>query len=533
MTGDRCDFHFDYPWPHEDLDPGCQFTEETAFYDCGRKTYCRFHLPIEDEGGRETRKAKWSKAETEVKSFNAAIYGFIEIAAKSARPANLTGVVFPSYITFDKRKLPESLWYAARFEAGTSYHNTIFSDDARFVGATFLGNARFVGATFLGDAEFDGTTFSGLAELDGATFSGVAEFCDATFSGDAGFEGVTFLGDVRFNSTTFSDLAEFGGATFSDLAWFRDTTFWGDAGFVGVTFSGLAGFGGAVFSGDTRFDSATFSGDAWFRGVTFLGASEFGDATFSSDANFSWSGKDEAPPKNEDREKETTTSPSEPGVFYRLDFSGGYIEGVADFNNRSFKELANFSGRVFGRSPKFHGTSLHQGTKWRGTDFTDTKSDDAEQDYRTLRLAMEQIRDRPQEGMFFALEQRAVRHQAKWWQLRKWLSYGYDWTCDYGRSAGRPLAWLGGLSLFFVLFYLALSGAVFVDWLLVRELFVFTVQQVVKPFAIWGRSGDFLMPCFTNDLALIFKLLATLQSLLSLGLIALFILALRWQFRRG
>ena len=426
MAGDRCEFQYDYPYPHRDLDPGCQFTEETEFFRCGGKSYCRFHLPMADEDGNETAKAAWARGDREVESFNAAIDAIIETAAKSEQPANLSGVVFPGDIAFDERELPESLWYEARFEAAASYHK-----------ATFSGPARF----------------------DGATFSGPA---------------------------------------------------W---------------FGGATFSGPTWFDDATFSGPTWFVG-----------ATFSRDADFSWSGKLESRPKTEDGgEKEETTSLAEPGVFYRLDFSGSHIDGVANFNNRTFKEVADFSGRVFGRPPKFHGASLHQGTKWRGTDFTDTESDDAEQDYRTLRLAMEQIRDRPQEAVFFALEQRAMRHQAKWWQLRKWLSYGYDWTCDYGRSAGWPLAWLAGVAFLFLMAYGWFSEGYFDQPAEADELLTFIVRQIVKPFAVWGplKTHGELWSNLSEGRAFLFRVLATLQSLLSLGLIALFILALRWQFRRG
>ncbi len=269
-----------------------------------------------------------------------------------------------------------------------------------------------------------------------------------------------------------------------------------------------------------------------FWDAQFLGDSHFRSVVFGGNAYFSWFERGE-PSNLSLADTHQARTPSQQGAFYELDFRGVRVKGTANFNNRAFQAEADFSDCVFAHPPKFHGTKLHQGTKWYRAKFGGTDNLDAEQDFRTLRLAMENIRDRPQEGVFFALEQRAMRRQAEWWELRRWLSLAYDLTCNYGRSPGRPLAWLGGVSIFFFLVYLALSSATWIDGPLLRELSVFTFRQLVKPFDLWGRGGELLMPAFTSGQPLLFKVVAAVQSILSFALLALFILALRWQFRRG
>ena len=498
MVGECCDFDYEYPFQHKKLRPGCQFHDETAFFPCGNRHYCRFHLPMADGDGKTTVKPAWVEEETAV--FKEAVNAVIDRAKEADRPANFTGVVFPSDMDFSEQDLPETLWYAAQFVGAVAYQKTAFS----------------------GAAWFDRAHFSSIAGFAGARFSDIASFSGASFSRGAGFVETHFSGDAWFLR-----------ASFSSFAWFR-----------GASFSHSAGFLGTRFSGDAEFVETRFSGDAWFLGASFSSFAWFRGASFSGSADFSWSGKNEALPEVGKEQNENSSTAAEQGVFFYFAFSGGFVEGIANFSNRTFKSETDFSGRVFHQPPKFHEAKLHQGTKWRNAVFQGTGTADAEQDYRTLRLAMENIRDRPQEAVFFALEQRAMRHRAGWWQLRKWLSLAYDWTCDYGRSAGRPLCILLGFGVAFMAVYWLMAGLPAIDRAISLHLASLSLEQIVKPFGFWGRGGDALLTDALKDLGLdpqqispnkqfLFKLLATLQSVLSLALLALFVLALRWQFRRG
>ncbi len=117
MVENACAFHYDYPWPHQDLDPGCQFTEERDLFDCGDKRYCRFHLPMADENGTPTEKAKWAEEgddSPELADFRKAIDVQIKAALDDRSVANLSGVVFPVEVDAQGRALPEVLWCRAR-----------------------------------------------------------------------------------------------------------------------------------------------------------------------------------------------------------------------------------------------------------------------------------------------------------------------------------------------------------------------------------------------------------------------------------
>lgn len=202
---------------------------------------------------------------------------------------------------------------------------------------------------------------------------------------------------------------------------------------VAVTYDTLpsVSFYRAIFGGDAGFGKATFSGDARFGQATFSEGAGFEKAIFGGDAWFGSSGDIQGEEK------------LKANVFHYADFTAASFASDVSFMNRRFLRPAVFSECTFETAPKFHGCTLHQGSVFppRGN-FKDVTSKGGAQAYRTLKLAMEQVRARREEGMFYALEQESRRHQPDTPLSEKLVSYLYQWTANFGESFLRPLGCL-------------------------------------------------------------------------------------------
>ncbi len=152
--------------------------------------------------------------------------------------------------------------------------------------------------------------------------------------------------------------------------------------------------------------------------------------------------------------------------------------------------------------------------------------------YRTLKLAMGDVRARNEEAEFYAKEQDSLRRRKGTpWSI-KIMSWAYMALSDYGRSYIRPLSILALMSACFAFAYWLwevwlgdpsdLGGA-----------FGFTMKQIVRPFFIWTANGlaQSEPTVLVTRFPLLLRLVTTIQSLASIGLITLFLLALRRQFR--
>jgi hypothetical protein len=93
------------------------------------------------------------------------------------------------------------------------------------------------------------------------------------------------------------------------------------------------------------------------------------------------------------------------------------------------------------------------------------------------------------------------------------------------------LAWLLLTSFLFFLFYGELAEAASAACLNKIGVLGFTVQQIVRPFEVWRTISGSALDCCVSLTGL--RLIATLQSILSLSLLALAFLALRRRFRMG
>lgn len=398
------------------------------------------------------------------------------------------------------------------FYEGTNFEDAVFAYDAQFVGANFSnGPVRFRNAEFKGShTDFEGAKFA--KEI--ISFFGTKFFSDATSFELADFAATTTL----FESAEFGNhYASFSNATFSG----------GPAEFTGATFdTTIVDFTGSVFNGGhANFDATQFKvNDTYFCDVAFSG----GPAIFTA-------------PHPSSREDEKHLD------FANIDFRGATFATKVDFGNRAFQGKTYFDGVEFSGVPEFHGCTLHQDTTFpRIENFRDTQSTGAARAYRTLRLAMKQQEAHEEEAMFWALEQRSKRYSLEcnplenWKNLFNWipwlLSGAYALLSNYGLSINRPLialaVWLFGAT---PISYFCLRDIV--DKLCgsttYSDLLGFSIAQSLRPFFIWGDYDDRnIRTVFGSDeFSFLIKMLATVDSIVSLTLIALFILAVRRRFR--
>jgi hypothetical protein len=245
-------------------------------------------------------------------------------------------------------------------------------------------------------------------------------------------------------------------------------------------------------------------------------------------------------------------------------FINNLCESTVSFSGRRIANATTIKGTVFLKTPNFVNTDLYSGIdfescyfppqlqdvvwaapndkKWKweesiydGARVTVSTAPGDASLYRALRLAMEQHRNRHQEGTFYIWEQRSLASNTrapKWFRLTSRI---YDWTTRYGTNPFRPLLQIATSLFFFGVTYALMASPVIdfqkpVDWGLIFNAFAFALQQLVSPFRVWQLTA---VPGWACTGLLSLQLVATLESLIGLSLFGLFFLALRWTFQRG
>ncbi|MBT5047756.1 MAG: pentapeptide repeat-containing protein [Rhodospirillaceae bacterium] len=326
----------------------------------------------------------------------------------------------------------------------------------------------------------------------------------------------TTVGPVRLRGARFYERAEFMVTQFQGAAWFDEVQFHKDAWFSETQFLDDVWFPKAQFSERAAFIDTRFHGDATFEGVQFRKEAYFGVST--------------------------STVPPEAKRFNAISFKDSRFAEIADFSNREFHNRTDFTGCVFERAPNFHGSALHQNTIFGQIDgFRDLTSPVSERAYRTLRQAMEAHRARVEEGMFYALEQKARRHRVSRIDPAYWVSLGYEHGSDYGLSVWRPLAWmLGGIvSSVFLLWCIGIGvfgvtgHAAANPAAVINDALLFSTRQTFLPFDALRTTDAILAeytfnPGGTGWLRAWGTVLSLFEALAGL----LLILAVRWRYRR-
>ena len=390
---------------------------------------------------------------------------------------------------FDK-KISTLLTKALREQATLNLSGVVFPSEARFQGREFP------------DVNFSYAQFKKHAYFWDTKFKGHANFSSAEFKGQASFNNAKFMGEYTF----------FLNTKFEKNADFKDVIFGGnDVSFNNVKFKKTVSFQHSIFSSES----------AKFRDAEFNDLATFQKARFEGHADFRTPGNN-----------------SDVAAFHGVvNFEGVEFLDYAFFENRIFRKRTIFKNCIFHIAPRFHGCRFHQDTDFTDARFLDKQGDEAARAYRTLKLDMEEKRARQEQLTFYALEMKS-RRSAEKRKFLKFISWLYEVTSDYGQSISQPLILLGFSFAFFAIIYAILFLAVPMVNCEKTDILVltsrFSLEQIIRPF---GALNSLLLPELLKKVSpanlLLLRLIAALQSLLSLVLLLLSALAARWRFKIG
>jgi hypothetical protein len=447
------------------------------------------------------------------------------LKSSGVREAHFEYFVFP-YLDLSKRE----------FQAICRFNKAIFSEGANFNQATFTQNANFGEATF----------------TKGANFS------SATFTKDADFYVVTFMQDADFRQAIFAQKADFCAATFMGYADFRGATFTQDANFGAATFTRQATFGDATFTQDAHFYNATFAQAARFAHTKFYGTADWERSRFLDRADFSHT-------KFEPRMTEEPSAVFTRARFFKPDeivFDDVDLSRAL-FHNCDVSQIWFPSSVRWRKRGDNHGLVVFDEMFLLEQEFAKELQWYEQLDYRSVEQIYHQLKKNydfrldywtANEFHYGEMEMKrlAVPSDGRLLGLRRWLHRKlslvalYQYASDYGNSYGKPMLWLlGTLVLFAAL--LPLPGVGLMQqgarqaetyasvWDLqknYRENLWPEVRLVGKgaitsvDAATFQRSAEYA-PAYPWG-----RVLAILETLLTSSLFALFLLALRRQFRR-
>jgi hypothetical protein len=219
-----------------------------------------------------------------------------------------------------------------------------------------------------------------------------------------------------------------------------------------------------------------------------------------------------------------------------LVFNGSDFRSTVQLNFVAMMRALNFRACKFAHPPSFpRSEKIPQRTNFYRATFTLHAEDESA--FRAIRNYFSDHRARDPEGRFYALEKRC--HRLSMTRPREWtpraISFLYDLSSEYGYSYGWALFWFIIIQIGFGLAYAGLSDRLFhpgghFD----SRVVAFTFAQVVKPFELFSGKAPTadayaIIPNVPSGWWLF---LTALQSVLSITLIALFLLAIRWRFRR-
>lgn len=227
------------------------------------------------------------------------------LGAAGAGIADFTRFVFPEANYAGREFKPQCVFFETQFLSSADFANVAFARAADFQYAKFAQRAYFNGATFSQEVSFNSVTFSAKvlfdtatcaqrADFRGGTFTQGAQFRETTFSGETEFAWAKFIEDTdfykarfmhetHFDWATFSQGGDFRSGLFKERANFRRATFTQGAGFWETEFEKGVDFVGTVFTQRAHFNSTKFGELVDFARAQFLGAAEFASTRFRAD----------------------------------------------------------------------------------------------------------------------------------------------------------------------------------------------------------------------------------------------------------
>jgi cytoskeletal protein CcmA (bactofilin family) len=439
---------------------------------------------------------------------------------------------------------------------------SIAIETTSFDSALRLSNAVISGAVSLGPIggpkiEVHSCTVKGefclalpghcIVQLIGCTFeknlSSTMEPAEVSFEGH-GTRRCVVLGTLSISGagvrsflakdTDFGSISA-SGATFSGGAHLQD-----------VNVSGVCNMDGTKIYGPLKLEGrVVVKSHLKMNGAEIRGALHANDLIVSGDFHLSASQDDRAQILGDD-----------------VSLGKATFKGEASFKGRTFNKLADFSRCTFHHAPDFEGCTLTRdtrfpmerrffGARW----FLEQNSLVAVARYGVLKTIFKDLNARDLEGMFDALEARSQRksrsNELNWFE--RFVSRLYDFFTSYGQSYLRPLGWLSAALLGFGLWFAArVTGVRWTppDLQAIGDGLALSFQNVVNPFGVWraqelvilrnspdptcsGQMDEAAMGLEKAACLQPWQILSALESLLAVALLALFLLALRWRFKRG
>jgi uncharacterized protein YjbI with pentapeptide repeats len=424
----------------------------------------------------------------------------------------------------------------------------VFSGKADFVGATFNGRASFGNATFCEDADFSGTTlnecgfamtvFNAPASFAMANFNGKADFYETEFCKDATFLGAHFHEPHVFTATSFKGEANLGVVVFhKEAEFYQRTKFLGEVLFAETT-----------FTGDVLFKDVSFAREVVFIHARFLASAHFGEGLFRSD------------------------DPLEPGPIFALtQFSReGALFDKTDLSHALFHscDLNNvtFSSVRWPRRRHNDNLMVFDEVIPLSEDST-LRLSNGKRDYGLIAQLYQRLKKNYDNSLAYwdadhfhygemEMQRLAVPASGPLLKLRAFyqrnlsLIAWYRRGSSYGNSYLRPAAWLCGILLLFALLF-PLTGLQRTSANTAAPSSPAVTYSSVWPSSsplhdkIWaelkllGKSSLTAIDAATFQKASEYtpiypygRALAILESLLTATLFALFLLAIRRQFRR-
>jgi hypothetical protein len=472
--------------------------------------------------------------------------------------ANFSCFVFPK-LDFRERKFQVICRFRfAIFSQNADFSDTTFTQKAIFNDATFIKGASFCSANFMEDALFSFTTFKQNANFRYATFKQNADFSQSNFKQNADFNNAIFAGETKFIESTFTQDADFGSATFEQLALFTAATFAQNSYFGGATFTCLTDFAKVRFSRDVGFNSATFTQKVFFSMTEFQGTVTFLRARFLDQAEF----------------LQTRFSPQIAGessaVFALASFSKPseiFFDDVdlsrALFHNCDVSQVWFTSTVQWGKRDGNRGLAVFDETIPLEQETAKELQRGGERNYGAVAQVYRQLKKNydsrldywtANEFHFGEMEMKRLvmpKNGRLLW-LRWWLHRNvslvalYRWASDYGNSYRKPVVWLlGVLLLSTALFPLPISGLMqqgatqaetyvlrwnyqknFGENLRTERALVINSVVASVDAAIFQKNPEY-SPAYPWG-----RVVAIVETLLTSSLFALFLLAIRRQFRR-
>lgn len=450
----------------------CQY-EKSKLFDYDDKKWCMFHNPDPNiwENASSLAQAQFNKT--------------IESILKSAGNNKEDTVDF-SYTKFPKGfKFPQNIYTVCKRNICIKFKSCDFFDQI----------------TFSNDASNIDFTDAKLHEL--VSFMGCTLYSN-NFTNSIFYSGVNFY-NCTIHAPTFYQ------TQFHKSACFTETYF-----FCAVVTEDTVIFDNVTFCEEAIFYNASFASDIIFRNIIFKGKVDFSYTGVHSLAVAILA-------KNDSNRK----------IIHEIgDISFINCEfNSSTFKNRIFTGKTDFSSSVFYKAPLFHGCKFHQHTIFpEQKKFKDTSSMEAAHAYRTIYLEMINLKSRDYINMFYALMQKSERNSGMQKCSIRIASWLYEKTTNYGQNISKPIFLLTILTILFGVIYALLASPYYdlsssIDWNIIWNGFDTSIKQIVKPFSYYAEI-------FSEKSPIIFKISAMAQSILSLSLITLFLLSLRWKFKK-